>query len=101
MLSVRTSLDNNLLNVNNKNLQNESAKLRGLCELMGPVGRASAWVRGWVGGVGQSLVWVAWVAWVHKILVGRNFGVGSVGQKNEVRQKNGMGLNLLLFNHTL
>ena len=28
-------------------------------------------------------------------------GVGDVDQKNEVRQKNGMGLNVLLFNHTL
>ena len=28
-------------------------------------------------------------------------GVGGMCQKNEVRQKNGMGLNVLLFNHIL
>ena len=28
-------------------------------------------------------------------------GLGGVGQKNEVQQKNGMGLNVLLFNHSL
>ena len=43
-------------------LCNESAKLRGLRGLMGRVG---AWVHGCVGGMGQTL---AWVAWVHKIL---------------------------------
>ena len=42
---------------------------------------------GVVGGVGSS-----------------NFGMGGVGgvsQKNEVWQQNGMGLNVLLSNHTL
>ena len=33
--------------------------------------------------------------------VGRNFGMGGVGQNTSMRQKNGMGLNILLFNHTL
>ena len=66
----------------------ESAKLRGC------VGSWVAWVRGWrglnicVGSVGPL-----------------NFGVGGVGrnfgQKHAVRQKNGMGLNALLFNYTL
>ena len=27
--------------------------------------------------------------------------MGSAGQKNEVRQKNDMGLNVLLFNHSV
>ena len=59
----------------------------------------------YVGCVGS---WVAWVAWVHKILACVSWvawveilaWVAWV-KKNEVRQKNGMGLNTLLFNHTL
>ena len=64
-----------------------------------------AWVRVYVG------AWVAWVAWVHNILAWVSW-VALVEilawvvwvvwvKKNEVRQKNGMGLNVLLFNHTL
>ena len=58
----------------------------------GGMGCMGAWVRGWhrskfgMGGMG-SMVW--------------NFGIGGMGQKNEVQQKNGMGLNALLFNHIL
>ena len=32
------------------------------------MGSVGAWVRGCMGGVGQTLVWVTWVAWVCKIL---------------------------------
>ena len=33
--------------------------------------------------------------------MGQNFGTGGIGQKNAVRQKNDMGLNVLLFNYIL
>ena len=33
--------------------------------------------------------------------MGRNFGMGGMGQKNAAHQKNGMSLNVLLFNYTL
>ena len=52
-------------------MPSESTKLRGL---LGQCDARVAWVRGCVGGVGK---------------------------KSEVRQENGMGLNALLFNHTL
>ena len=55
-------------------VQYQSAKLRGLRELVSRMDRVGAWVRGCVGGVSQ---------------------------KNEVWQQNGMGLNVLLSNHTL
>ena len=47
--------------------------------------RVGAWLRGSMGGVGQSLARLALVAWVRKIL-GVD-GVGCMGQKNEVQQK--------------
>ena len=46
-----------------------------------------------VGDLGGVVEILAWVAWVHKILAW--VGVGGIDQKN------GMGLNVLLFNHTL
>ena len=74
-----------------------------------------------MGGVGQSLARVAWVAWVHKSLAWVSWmawveilvWVASVHnilawvawvewvKKNEVLQINGIGLSVLLFNHTL
>ena len=51
---------------------------------------------GSVGSVGQILAYVVWVAWVHKILA----WVAWV-KKNGAGQKNGKGLNVLLFKHTL
>ena len=33
--------------------------------------------------------------------MGQNLGAGGIGQKNAVCQKNGMGLNVFLFNYTL
>ena len=49
-------------------VQYQSAKLRGLRELVSRMDRVGAWVRGCVGGVSQSLAWMAWVTWVHKVL---------------------------------
>ena len=45
--------------------------------------------------------WLEWVEWSHKSLawVGtKNF---DVGKKNDMGQKNGVGLNVLLFSYTL
>ena len=58
-----------------------------------------AWVRGWcrpnfgAGGVGSVGPYNFGVGDVDG--VGRNFGVDGVGQKND------MGLNVLLFSHTV
>ena len=49
-------------------VQYQSAKLRGLRELVSRMDRVGVWVRGCVGGVSQSLAWMAWVTWVHKVL---------------------------------
>ena len=60
---------------------------------MGSVGLKSFGV-GSMGGVGPKiLAWVAWVAWVPKIL--------APGSKSGVGQKNNVGSNVLLINHTL
>ena len=75
------------------------------------------WVRGCVGGVGQTLAWVAWVAWVHKILVWVTW-VTRVAWVHKIlalvawveilawlawlaRIKKAAWVNVLLFNHTL
>ena len=55
---------------------------------------------------------LAWVAWVHKILAWVTLVtsvktlawvacVNKLFKKNDVGQKSGMGLNVLLFNQTL
>ena len=49
--------------------------------------------------------WVTWVAWVHKILVCVAWveilvWIARVKKMENVK-KNGMGLNVLLFNHIL
>ena len=66
---------------------------------MGSIGLKSFGV-GSMGGVGPKiLAWVtwvkhlAWVAWVPKIL--------APGSKSGVGQKNNVGSNVLLINHTL
>ena len=57
---------------------------------MGSVGLKSFGV-GSMGGVGPKIL--AWVAWVPKIL--------APGSKSGVDQKNNVGSNVLLINHTL
>ena len=76
------------------------AKLRGLREL---VGAWVAWVKVWRGQRGSIKFWRGWrglkfwCGWRGSI----KFWRGWCGSKKLSAAKNGMGLNVFLFNHTL
>lgn len=70
-----------------------TAKLRGFMSYMGRMG---PWVCGFVGDVGQEVMWLERAAWVKIFFgMGLNFGMGSkfgVSLKFEVSSKSGKGL---------